>query len=93
MKREDEERLASVYDAPTEDAGRMVAAFLEANGISAFFKDPSGPAFDGVEAIWSGHEGGMVFVLSDDGERARKLVSEYLASLGNDGPAAEPDSD
>lgn len=89
MKREDEERLIPVYDAPTEDAGRMVAALIEHNGISAFFKERSGAAFDGVEAIWSGHESGKVYVLADDEARAAELVRDYLASLDDDGASAD----
>ena len=86
MKREDDERLVAVYDAPTEDAGRMVAAFLEQNGIPAFFRERSGPAFDGVEAIWSGQESGKVYVLPEAELQALELLRNYLASLGEEPP-------
>lgn len=92
MKPEDDDRLVPVYDAPTEDAGRMVAAFLEHNGIPAFFKVCSGPAFDGVEAIWSGHTSGMVYVLPEAERVAGDLLRDYLASLRDAPPPSEPAS-
>ncbi len=79
--KESEEALEPVFDAPTEEVGRMVAAFLEKNGIRAFFREVSGLAFDGVETLWSGQDAMKVFVLAEDAGRARELVESYMESI------------
>ena len=70
-----------VHHVPNEVAGNMIKGILEGAGIGVVLHSHGINALGGIKEDWSKPYWGEVLVHTDDLERAKAIIDEYLGSL------------
>jgi len=83
-KEHDDSVLMEAFEAPNELMATMVRDYLESEGIDAVIRSDQIVWYDSIAKASRGYWG-KVFVRSEDGERAKKLIQEFL-ELGQSSP-------
>jgi len=73
--------LVAVLEVGSEMEALAIQAFLEDEGIEAGLHSRQIPMYDGIARVWN-PVWGEVMVLEPHAERARTLIAEYRAVLG-----------
>jgi glutathione synthase/RimK-type ligase-like ATP-grasp enzyme len=73
----EDSELVEVFVAPNELMATMVKDILESEGIDAIIRSDQIAWFDSIAKASRGYWG-KVFVRSEDGERSKELVTEFL---------------
>jgi hypothetical protein len=77
--------LVAVLEVGSEMEALAIQAFLEDQGIEAGVHSRQIPMYDGIARVWN-PVWGEVMVLEPQAARARALIAEYEAVLGEDPP-------
>jgi hypothetical protein len=73
----EDSRLVEIFVAPNELMATMVKDMLESEGIDAAIRSDQIVWYDSIAKAGRGYWG-KVFVRSEDEERAKELVAEFL---------------
>lgn len=76
-KAHEDSELVEVFVAPNELMATMVKDFLETEGIDAIIRSDQIVWYDSIAKASRGYWG-KVFVRSEDKERGKELVTEFL---------------
>jgi hypothetical protein len=76
--------LVELEKVPDEVSGVMMKGILVNNGINAILKSAKIPWYDGIASTWSTYYWGIILVPKDELEISRRILNEYLESLGSE---------
>jgi len=76
--------LVELEKVPDEVSGVMMKGILVNNGIFAILKSAKIPWYDGIGSTWSTYYWGIILVPKEDLEKSRRILNEYIESLGSE---------
>ena len=74
--------MVELQQVPDEVSGVMMKGVLENSGISVILRAAKIPWYNGIASTWSTHYWGKLLVAKEELETSRKILDDYLISLG-----------